>query len=121
MLFSKASEGDFIRNGWVSEDFTLSGFLFRKRMVVPNRLKVRPEAFPKSIPMSAISFFFASLGLSFSGLAFVTCAVFMVFNISKSFFGKGATGRALEVFFKIEGVLPVIEGYCSFYTPGLVF
>jgi len=53
MLLSKASEGDFIGNGWGSEDFTLSGFLFRKRMVVPNRLKVRPEAFPKSIPMSA--------------------------------------------------------------------
>jgi hypothetical protein len=29
MLPSKASEGDFIRNGLVSEDFTLSGVLFR--------------------------------------------------------------------------------------------
>jgi hypothetical protein len=52
MLPSKASEGDFIRNGLVSEDFTLSEFLFRKGMIVPNRLMVRPEAFPKSIPMS---------------------------------------------------------------------
>ncbi len=52
MLPSKASEGDFIRNGLVSEDFTLSEFLFRRGMIVPNRLKVRLEAFPKSIPMS---------------------------------------------------------------------
>ena len=42
MLPSKASEGDFIRNGLVSEDFTLSEFLFRQGMIVPNRLKVRP-------------------------------------------------------------------------------
>jgi len=42
MLLSKASEGDFIGNGWVSEDFTLSEFLFCWRMRVPNRLKVRP-------------------------------------------------------------------------------
>jgi len=42
MLPSKASEGDFIRNGWVSEDFTLSEFLIRQGMIVPNRLKVRP-------------------------------------------------------------------------------
>jgi len=52
MLPSKASEGDFIGNGLVSKDFTLSGFLFRQGMRVPNRLKVRLEAFPKSIPMS---------------------------------------------------------------------
>jgi hypothetical protein len=42
MLPSKASEGDFIRNGLVSEDFTLSEFLFPQGMIVPNRLKVRP-------------------------------------------------------------------------------
>jgi len=52
MLPSKASEGDFIRNGLVSEDFTLSEFLFRRGLIVPNRSKVRLEAFPKSIPMS---------------------------------------------------------------------
>jgi hypothetical protein len=52
MLPSKASDGDFIRNGFVLEDFTLSEFLFRQGMTVPNRLMVRPEAFPKSIPMS---------------------------------------------------------------------
>jgi hypothetical protein len=57
MLLSKASEGDFIRDGWLSEDFTLIEFLFRQGMRVPNRLKVRLEAFPKSIPMSAISVF----------------------------------------------------------------
>ena len=62
MLPSKASEGDFIRNGWVSEDFTLSEFLFRKGMIVPNRLMVRPEAFPKSIPMSVWSKFYAISG-----------------------------------------------------------
>jgi len=59
MLPFKASEGDFIRNGWVSEDFTLSEFLFRKGMTVPNRLRVRPEAFSKSIPMSVWSKFYA--------------------------------------------------------------
>ena len=64
MLPSKASEGDFIRNGWVSEDFTLSEFLFRKGMIVPNRLMVRPEAFPKSIPMSVRSKFCAISELS---------------------------------------------------------
>ena len=42
-------------------------------------------------------------------------------NTSESFFGKGATGRALEVFFKIKGFLPVTEGNCSFYAPGFVF
>jgi hypothetical protein len=42
MLPSKASEGDFIRNGWVSKDFTLSEFLFRQGETVPNRLEVRP-------------------------------------------------------------------------------
>ena len=55
MLPSKASEGDFIRNGLVSEDFTLSEFLFRQGRIVPNRFKVRLEAFPKSIPMSVWS------------------------------------------------------------------
>ena len=57
MLFSKASDGDFIGNGWVSEYFTFSEFLFRPQMIVPNRLEVRPEAFPKSISMSAIKVF----------------------------------------------------------------
>ena len=61
MLPSKASEGDFIRNGLVSENFTLSEFLFRKGMIVPNRLMVRPEAFPKSIPMSVWSNFYAPI------------------------------------------------------------
>lgn len=45
----------------------------------------------------------------------------MSFNISESFLGKGTTGRALEVIFKIKGFLPVIEGNCSFYKPGSVF
>jgi hypothetical protein len=62
MLPSKASEGDFIRNGLVSEDFTLSEFLFRRGMILPNRLKVRLEAFPKSIPMSVWSKFLQYLG-----------------------------------------------------------
>ena len=55
------------------------------------------------------------------GWHFVTFAAFMAFNISKSFFGKGTAGRALEVFFKIEGFLSVTEGNGSFYAPGLVF
>jgi hypothetical protein len=55
MLPSKASEGDFIRNGLVSEDFTLSELQFQQEMIVLNRLKVRLEAFPKSIPMSVWS------------------------------------------------------------------
>ena len=63
MLPSKASEGDFIRIGLVSEDFTLSEFLFRQGMIVLNRLKVRLEAFPKSIPMSVWSKFYAISGL----------------------------------------------------------
>ena len=50
--FFKASEGGFIGRGWVSEDFTLSEFLFRKGMTMPIRLKVRPEVFPKGLPMS---------------------------------------------------------------------
>jgi hypothetical protein len=62
MLPSKASEGDFIRNGLVSEDFTLSELLFQQGMIVPNRLKVRLEAFPKSIPMSVLSNFYQYLG-----------------------------------------------------------
>jgi hypothetical protein len=65
MLPSKASEGDFIRNGWVLEDFTLSESLFRQGMIVPNRLKVRLEAFPKSIPMSVWSEFYALSGLTY--------------------------------------------------------
>jgi hypothetical protein len=64
MLPSKASEGDFIRNGLVSEDFTLSEFLIRQGMIVPNRLKVRLEAFPKSIPVSVWSKFYAISGLT---------------------------------------------------------
>jgi hypothetical protein len=64
MLPSKASEGDFIRNGLVSDDFTSSEFLFRKGMIVPNRLMARPEAFPKSIPMSVWSKFCAISGLT---------------------------------------------------------
>jgi hypothetical protein len=63
MLPSKASEGDFIRNGLVSEDFTLSEFLFRQGMMLPNRLKVRPEPFPKSMPMSVWSKFCTISGL----------------------------------------------------------
>jgi len=63
MLPSKASEGDFIRNGWVSKDFTLSEFLFRQGETVPNRLEVRLEAFPKSTPMSIWSNFYAISGL----------------------------------------------------------
>jgi len=47
--------------------------------------------------------------------------IFMGLNISESFFGKGTAGRALKVFFKIKGFLPVIESNCSFYTPGSVF
>ena len=42
MLPSMASEGDFIRNGFVSEDFTLSESLFRIGRIVPIRLNVRP-------------------------------------------------------------------------------
>jgi hypothetical protein len=63
MLPSKASEGDFIGNGRVSEDFALSEFLFRQGVIVPNRLKVRLEAFPKSIPMSAFSVLLHHQGL----------------------------------------------------------
>ena len=45
----------------------------------------------------------------------------MGFNISESFFGKGTTGWALEIFFKIKGFLSVAEGNRSFHTPGCVF
>jgi hypothetical protein len=42
MPLSNAPEGGFIGIGSVSEDFTLSEFLFRKGRIVPIRLKVRP-------------------------------------------------------------------------------
>jgi len=57
MSLSKASEGGFIGNGWVSEDFTLSEALLRKGMTVSIRLKVRLETFPRGIPMSVWSIF----------------------------------------------------------------
>jgi hypothetical protein len=63
MLPSKASEGDFIRNGLLSEDFTLSEFLFPQGIILPNCLKVHPEAFPKSIPMSVWSKYYGISGL----------------------------------------------------------
>jgi len=44
MLPSKASEGDFIEDGLVSEDFLLSEFLFRQGMIVPNHLKGAPRS-----------------------------------------------------------------------------
>jgi hypothetical protein len=53
----KASDGDLSGNGPVSEDFAKSEFLFRQGMI-PIRLKVRPEAFPKGIPMSVWSKFY---------------------------------------------------------------
>jgi len=37
------------------------------------------------------------------------------------FFGKGTARRALKVFFKIKGFLSIIEGNCSFHTPGSIF
>ena len=43
------------------------------------------------------------------------------FDNSEAFLGKGTAGRALEVFFEIESLLPVMEGNCSFYAPGFVF
>jgi hypothetical protein len=52
MPLSNASEGAFIGMGSVSEDFTLSEFLFRKGRFVPIRLNVRLEAFLRGIPMS---------------------------------------------------------------------
>jgi len=45
----------------------------------------------------------------------------MGFNISESFLGEGAAGRALEIFLKIKGFLSVAEGNRSFHTPGSVF
>jgi hypothetical protein len=45
----------------------------------------------------------------------------MCLTILESFFGKGAAGRTLKVFFKIEGFPSVSEGNGSFYTPGFVF
>jgi len=45
--FFKASEGGLIENVWVSKDFSLSEFIFRKRMTVSFCSMVRPEAFPK--------------------------------------------------------------------------
>ena len=42
------------------------------------------------------------------------------FDISEAFLGKGTAGRALEVFFEIESLLPVMEGNCSFHAPGFV-
>ena len=48
----EASEGGYIENGWVMEDFTLSEFLFCRGMTVPIRLKVRLEASPNGSPMS---------------------------------------------------------------------
>jgi hypothetical protein len=42
-------------------------------------------------------------------------------DISEPFFGKGTAGRAFEIFFEIEGFLPVTEGDRSFYAPGFVF
>jgi hypothetical protein len=71
MLPSKASEGDFIRNGLVSEDFTLSDLLFQQGMIVPNRLKVRLEAFRKSIPMSVWAKSYAISGLNRPNLVWV--------------------------------------------------
>jgi len=62
MLPSKASEGDFIRNGLVSEDFTLSEPPIQQGVIEPNRLKVRLEAFPKSIPMSVWARIYAVSG-----------------------------------------------------------
>jgi hypothetical protein len=55
MPLSNASEGGFIRNRYVSEGINLKEFLFRQGMLVPIRLKVRLEAFPKGIPMSVCS------------------------------------------------------------------
>jgi hypothetical protein len=52
MPLSNASDGGFIGIGSVLEDFILSEFLFRKGRIAPIRLKVRPEAFPRGIPMS---------------------------------------------------------------------
>jgi hypothetical protein len=43
------------------------------------------------------------------------------FDISEAFLGKGTAGRALRLFFKVEGLLPVMEGNRSFYAPGFVF
>jgi len=71
ILLSKASEGNCIRNDWVSEDFTLSELLFQQGMIVPNRLKVRLEAFPKSIPMSVWAKSYAISGLSRPNLVWV--------------------------------------------------
>jgi hypothetical protein len=45
----------------------------------------------------------------------------IVVDISESLFGKGTAGRAFEIFFEIEGFLPVTEGDGSFYAPGFVF
>jgi len=42
-------------------------------------------------------------------------------SISQSFLGKGTTGWALEIFFKIKGFSPVSESNCTFYRPGFVF
>jgi len=71
MLPSKASEGDFIRNGLVSEDFTLSEPPIQQGVIEPNRLKVRLEAFPKSIPMSVWAKSYAISGLSRPNLVWV--------------------------------------------------
>ena len=43
------------------------------------------------------------------------------FDISEAFLSKGTAGSTLKVFFKIEGLLPIMEGNCSFYAPGFVF
>jgi len=51
MPLSKASEGGFIEIGSVLEVFTLNEFLFRRGRMVPVRLKVCLESFPRGIPM----------------------------------------------------------------------
>lgn len=41
-------------------------------------------------------------------------------DISEPFFGKGKARRAFEIFFKIEGLLPITESDRSFYAPGFI-
>jgi hypothetical protein len=54
MSLSKASEGGFIGNGWVSGNLTFCEVLLWWGMTVPIRSKVRPESFQKGIPMSIL-------------------------------------------------------------------
>ena len=64
MLFSKASEGDFIGIGWVSEDFTLSGIPVSKANGGAKSFKGPPRSLSEEPTHVRHLICFASLGLT---------------------------------------------------------